>query len=132
MITFKQGEDIIINVPMFQYGASMPTNIKDAVEIRTHLYIKSKQTGRLVEVGKYALNPAAGYGDLKINANDFSIDIEITAEQSKNFSVGILKASSTIIMPDDAFESGGKNQKFESRIARVSRGLDLDETLELI
>lgn len=120
---FKQGESRILNIPITQAGQSVI--LTPALEIRCVLKVRT-QAG-LQDVAKYSLNPATNYGDVAINPNTTSIDVEITQEQSRAFPVGPLWASITALYTDASFSSGERQDKYDYQVGRVLKGNDLNE-----
>jgi hypothetical protein len=123
MLNFQQGESRILNIPILEGGQSVI--MTSALEIRCVLKVRLA-TG-YTDVAKYSLNPATNYGELTVNANSTSIDVQVTHQQSRAFPVGVLWASVTAQFPDLSFASGVRQEKYDYMVGRVFPGNDLNE-----
>ncbi len=123
MLNFQQGESRILNIPIVEGGQSVI--MTPALEIRCVLKVRMQSGYK--DVAKYSLNPATNYGDLTINANTTSIDVEVTHQQSRAFPVGVLTASITVLFPDLSFATGERQEKYDYTVGRIFKGNDLNE-----
>jgi len=123
MVQFKQGESQMINIPIQENGK--PVVLNNILGIRCVL--KVRRSHGFIDVGKYSLNPAQGYGILTIDPNLVSVNVEVSPDQSRNFVPGVLSASITATFVDNEFSSGERTDKYDQIIGRVLPGNDLNE-----
>jgi len=125
MITLRQGEDIVLDVVVYDEN-------NNKVDLSTATKIRLSLTVRGIEAFKYAdktLEPLlTTYGDLVINSLDATrVDVLITREQSKLFPLGELSGTILIETPDAVLTN--KRDEYTYTLGTIVKGVMKNETL---
>lgn len=119
-IIIAQGDDEIIEVPILDENDS-------AVDISTSSAVVAYLSVNNTVVSKYSLANQAGYGSLLISDSGDTVRILVKRSDSKNFPVGVLKASVAYKLADDDLES--KTTEYSIPVGKVVKGVTKDDEL---
>jgi len=125
MITVKQGEDIVLDVVIYDENNNKVT-LSTATKLRMSLTVRG------IEAFKYAdktLEPLLiTDGDLVINTLDATrVNVLITREQSKLFPLGELSGTILIETPDTVLTN--KRDEYTYILGTIVKGVMKNETL---
>jgi hypothetical protein len=104
---FQQGEARIIELPVID-GNGNAVDLSTATQLRVWATQKN-QNGDEVAISKYSLVPQAGYGVAKVKSgagNEHIAQVEVTRQDSLNFSASSLGFNLIASLPDARFASG--------------------------
>jgi len=117
----KQGEDYAIQLAFLDEAGS-PVTLSTATDIIVALFVNNSLQAKYTTVAK------AGYGEAVIDSvENHKINVLVKRDQSKNFSLGILKAEAVVTLPDTILGNKAVEQEFE--IGSVVKGFLKEEVL---
>jgi len=126
-IEFKQGEDLIIQIPVYN-KANERVVLTDAIKIRVAFLIKRLTAQKYLDDSRESA--ISGYSKVIINATDPTIlDVYVTREDSKGFPIGELTAQILVEFPD--IELDKIAHEYSSVIGSVTQGYLKDEDLSV-
>jgi len=123
MVTMLQGEDIVLELAIFDKLTNTAVNLTSATNIITNL-----TTAKVVQ-GKFSLSTQVGYGSITIKegvGNEHILQVQIKRENSKTFAVGYMQANVLVELPDAILTEKRDEYTFASVIL-VKEGLTKDE-----
>lgn len=125
MITFYQGEDVILELPIVE--GSTTVNLSTATDFRIILF--NVKNNVKTELYRYSLvQPLVNYGLARIKTgigNEHIIQVVIKREQSTAFTTGLVKAEILVSFPDVAYpddDAKRKNFVYESVATVLAAG----------
>ncbi len=126
-INFKQGEDIVISIPVYDKNNQL-VDLSNADKIRVGLIIKKDVAQKYLDD---SLEPIiSGYGLCYYNmTNTTIVDVYVTRELSRCLPVGKLSARILVEFPDTMLN--GEAFEYEAEIGSVLEGYLKDEDLSL-
>jgi len=128
MANFKQGEDLIIEIPVLD-NQNNKVSLTTATKIRVGFFINNREAKKYLDV---SLEPIiSGYGEVTINTvNDYVLDVEVLRADSSQFSIGDLNATILVSFPDAVLTDGIVNE-YTYDIGSVTKGYLKTEDLTL-
>jgi hypothetical protein len=125
MIELKQGEDIVLQIPVID-DSNSPVDVSAANKIRVSLSVNGTSVKSYLDSTKETA--IAGYGDVTVNASLSNIlDLNIIRDDSATFPIGTLTAYILVDFPDGTLTN--KRVEYSYAVGTVIKGSMKNESL---